>query len=164
MMEEKLEMARRGLIPTVQLGLPAKEVSPPEPPRSDRAPLFEADYKAEGPGRDLQREIAAALTALNFVPEGREAHFAWTRENEYFQNGTTRLTGWYGRIQNVARHDAGGWLVKVVVSPQIHTSGRRSLFLDHVVESYHYQDGTLLFLDSNAAIPRPELQTWPNPF
>ena len=51
------------------------------------------DPKATGEALALQTRIASLLSAEDFVPEQRKAHFRQMSENKH-----TPITGWYGTV------------------------------------------------------------------
>lgn len=91
--------------------------------------------RAFGAQLDLQWQIAALMNRLDFVPAVRIRHFNWAFEPP----GT--VVSWNGRIQE-NMPVAGGYLVKVLVSPVL--MGSNKAVVDDCIEEHYLFDGARL--------------------
>jgi hypothetical protein len=103
-------------------------------------------------GRDLatQKEIAALLMRLDFVPKHRADHYKWVATYR------GKITGWDARIVDVTPVDEGN--VVVIELYPFHTSGA-TVLNDFVQEKYLISDGQLHHLESRDD-GRPKITTF----
>ena len=134
----------------------------PAPPPPYRGTKIVPDPKAEGDMLKLQNEFAAAMSRSNPGPEGRRAHFDWLDKNECVRRYRVLRIGWYGGVTGCEPRPGGGWLVKVVIRPWLHSMGiRHNYVLDTVEETYEFVGGGIRLLASDAAEAKPALQHFP---
>jgi hypothetical protein len=105
---------------------------------------------AKGENLRVQREVAAVLTRLDFIPAHRAERFRWLEEELQ-----TKITGYRSQILETAPIP-GGVRVKLEVRPT-NRSGLSSS--DHTIEYYDYANGQIEHRGSEAPASRGVV-TW----
>lgn len=151
---------RSGEIPTVQLGGFGKnfvvpQVSPPENIGTRLIP----SAKAAGETLAFQKNFIEVFSKLDPRPASRIAHYSWLPKIEH-----VRQLGWCGAVRESHALPDGTAIVKVRIYPSLYSPFMKTAVFDYVDETYAVADGQFQLLDSDAAIPKPHLQSFPPPF
>jgi hypothetical protein len=96
--------------------------------------------KAKGRNLAIQKDIAALMTRLDFVPNHRVDHYQWVAR----YGG--KITGWDAWIVDVTPVDEG---VVVVIGLYPENTSRFIVLNDIVLEKYLISDGQLHYLESS---------------
>jgi hypothetical protein len=97
--------------------------------------------EAEGENLRVQREVAAVLTRLDYIPAHRAQRFRWIEEEFH-----TKITGYHADIVEIAPNQ-DGVRVKLKVRPTYHNTLRSG---DHTIEYYDYANGQIEHRGSEA--------------
>jgi hypothetical protein len=96
--------------------------------------------KAKGRNLAIQKDIAALMTRLDFVPNHRVDHYQWVAR----YGG--KITGWHAWIMDVTQVDEG---VVVVIRVYPDNTSPFIVLNDIVLEKYLISDGQLHYLESS---------------
>jgi len=136
-----------------------KLINAAHPPNFDlpapRSNAFFPNNNASGESKRLQQMIAKTLELLCTPNQARSTHFSWLSNYDMVRKNHSKLIGWSSVILEAKELPGNGWIAKVRVRPYLSNVGR-SAVLDYVDETYRYQDGKLVFVDTDANIPDPK--------
>jgi hypothetical protein len=148
--------AQAGLVPVHQMGgFPGPKTVPNAIPLSVGTRIV-PHPDAKGAMLKFQQAFVSAFSKQDPEPANRIAHFSWLPKLDH-----VRHLGWWGSVTGAQPQPDGSMLVTIRISPHLASPQMKTLVLDHVTEMYHVADGKFHLVDSDAAIPKLHLQTFP---
>jgi|GEM_PF-3591185 len=120
-----------------------------------RGNAFFPNNNASGESKEFQKKVAKILDHLCASNQARLEHFAWVSTNDIVLKNDSELIGWDGVILEAEEWSSNGWTAKVRVRPRLSRVGRADV-VDYVDETYRYQNGRLILVDTDAGRPDPK--------
>ena len=149
--------AQAGRIPVYRLGGQlTPELLAPNPIPPVIGTRIVPNPEAKGELLRFQQMFVKSFAAQDVPTAGRIAHFSWIPKYDH-----VRQLGWSGVVKAVVPQADGSVLVSVRISPYLASPHIKTLVVDYVTEIYVVSDGQIVLLDSDAAIPKRNLQNFP---